>query len=107
MAQRKIPFSYSRGDASDFPLRLYYDLERAGAEAWIDQLNIAGGKRWDREISKALKASQCILFIMSEKAVESDNVLDEVYYGLDEKKEVVPVLSSQCDVPYRVRPYNR
>ncbi|MBD0278171.1 MAG: toll/interleukin-1 receptor domain-containing protein, partial [Flavisolibacter sp.] len=58
-----IFFSYSHTDASDFALRLYSDLQKVGADVWIDQLDITGGKRWDVEISKALKACPCVLFI--------------------------------------------
>src|SRR3954471_21682937 len=100
--QQKIFFSYSRTDTSEFALRLYNDLKNAGGSVWIDQLDIKAGLRWDAEIGKALTACQCVLFIVSEKAIASDNVLDEVYYALDKKKLVVPVLLSICDMPYRI-----
>src|SRR5947209_3979067 len=107
MDQQKIFFSYSRLDASDFALRLYNDLKNAGADVWIDQVDIKGGARWDVEIGKALKGCQCVLFIASEQSVGSDNVLDEVYYALDNKKQVVPVVFTLCDVPYRINRLQR
>ena len=85
MDQQKIFFSYSRQDASAFALRLYNDLRDTGAAVWMDQLDIKAGPKWDVEIGKALAASNCVIFIVSEKSVQSDNVLDEVYYSLDKK----------------------
>jgi hypothetical protein len=107
MDQQKIFFSYSRIDASDFALRLYNDLKNAGADVWIDQKDIKAGLRWDIEIGNALKACQCVLFIASKQSIESNNVLDEVYYALDNKKHVIPVLFALCDIPYRINRLQR
>src|SRR3954470_22639237 len=82
MDQQKIFFSYSRTDASEFALRLYNDLKNAGADVWIDQLDIKPGARWDVEIGEALETCTYVLFVASEKAVQSNNVLDEVFYAL-------------------------
>ena len=49
---REVPtafFSYSRND-SDFALRLAKDLKSAGANVWIDQLDIKAGQEWDSQI---------------------------------------------------------
>ena len=46
-------FSYCRED-SDFALRLAEDLKAAGANVWIDQLDIEPGMPWDREVEDAL-----------------------------------------------------
>jgi len=46
-------FSYCRKD-SDFALRLVGDLKAAGANVWLDQLELTPGERWDREIEEAL-----------------------------------------------------
>jgi hypothetical protein len=42
-------FSYSRDD-SEFALRLAADLKAAGANVWLDQLDIAPGQRWARTV---------------------------------------------------------
>src|SRR3954469_25478299 len=107
MDQQKIFFSYSRHDASDFALKLYNDLRDAGGDVWIDQNDIKAGLRWDAEIGKALAACQCVLFLVSEKAIASNNVLDEVYYALDKQKLVIPVLLSLSDLPYRINRLQR
>ena len=45
MALQKTFFSYSRVD-SEFVLKLAKDLRTAGADIWLDQLDISAGKRW-------------------------------------------------------------
>lgn len=87
----KIFFSYSRADAK-FALRLGEDLREAGMDIWIDQLDIPPGETWDEEIQKALENAACLLIILSKTSVESDNVLNEINYALETKKQVIPIL---------------
>lgn len=98
-----IFFSYSRKDAESFAFKLASDLRAAGARVWIDQLDIPPGRNWDEEIEKALNASKYILFIASEKSVTSQNVLNEIYYAVDENKTVVPIKIHNCTIPFRIR----
>ncbi|HKH59232.1 MAG TPA: TonB family protein [Flavitalea sp.] len=98
-----IFFSYSRKDAESFAFKLANDLRAAGAKVWIDQLDIPPGKNWDEEIEKALNASKYILFIASEKSVSSQNVLNEIYYAVDENKIVIPIKIDDCAIPFRIR----
>lgn len=100
---KKIFFSYSREDGSEFSLRLAQDLKNAGFNIWIDQQNIRAGTEWDIEIGKALETSDCLLFIESEKSVVSNNVLDEVYFALDHQKKVIPVIYHDSKTPYRLQ----
>lgn len=102
MSNESIFFSYSRDD-SDFVLQLAKNLRRAGAKVWLDQLDIAPGVRWDKAIEDALTQSKILLVILSKKSVESDNVLDEVSFALEEGKTVVPVLLENCEIPFRLR----
>ena len=44
MVTGKTFFSYSRDD-SEFVLKLAKDLRAAGADVWLDQLDIGAGKR--------------------------------------------------------------
>ena len=48
--------SYSRED-SEFVLRLARDLKAAGANVWLDQLDIQPGHAWDSMIESALIAA--------------------------------------------------
>lgn len=91
MQVEKIFFSYSRADAK-FALKLGEDLREAGMNIWIDQLDIPPGETWDEEIQKALENAACMLVILSKTSVESDNVLNEINYALETKKQVIPIL---------------
>ncbi len=97
-----IFFSYSR-ENSETVLELAKELRNAGADIWLDQLDIKPGTRWDKSIEDALASSQTLLVILSKPAVESDNVMDEVSYALEEGKTVVPVLLEECEIPFRLR----
>jgi TIR domain len=94
--------SYAREDA-EFVLRLAKDLRVGGAGVWVDQLDIAPGQRWDRAVEDALAKCLELVVILSPAAVESTNVMDEVSLALEDGKTVVPVLHSQCKVPFRLR----
>jgi hypothetical protein len=95
-------FSYSRDD-SEFALRLAGDLKAAGANVWLDQLDIRPGDRWDHAVEGALTRCPCLLVILSPASVNSTNVMDEVSFALEERKTVFPVMYRDCTVPFRLR----
>ena len=95
-------FSYCRED-SEFALRLAEDLKAAGANVWMDQLDIAPGQRWDRSVEDALTNCPRLLVILSPTSVNSTNVLDEVSFALENQKTVIPVLYRDCAIPFRLR----
>ena len=94
--------SYSRDD-SGFVLKLARDLKAAGAVIWMDQLDIAPGKRWDGAIQDALASCSRLLLVLSPSSVGSTNVLDEVNFALENQKTVIPVLYLDSEVPFRLR----
>ncbi len=98
----RVFFSYARADA-EFVLKLANDLRAAGIGLWIDQLDISPGERWDSAVESALKASPCLLVVLSPASVASQNVMDEVALALATNKKVVPVLHTQCDIPFRMQ----
>lgn len=87
----QIFFSYSRVDAK-FALKLGEDLRKAGVDIWIDQIDIPPSEPWDEVIAKALDESDRLLVILSHTSVASDNVLNEINYALESKKQVLPIL---------------
>ena len=95
-------FSYSRNDSS-FVVRLARDLKAAGANVWLDQLDIIPGQRWDRAIEDALKNCPRLIVILSPTSVESTNVMNEVSFALEEQKTVIPVIYRDCVIPFRLR----
>lgn len=84
-------------------MNLAKNLREAGANVWLDQLDIQAGSRWDSSIETALKSSQTLLVVLSKRSVESQNVMDEVSFALEEGKTVVPVLFESCEIPFRLR----
>jgi hypothetical protein len=98
-------FSYSREDL-EFALRVAKDLKNAGANVWMDKLDIRPGQSWERRIDEALNACQRVLVILSPSSVDSDNVMGEVTVALDERKEIIPVLYRDCTIPFFLRPLN-
>ena len=95
-------FSYSRED-SEFALGLAEKLKAAGANVWMDQLDLVGGQRWAQTVQGALEKCPLLLIVLSPSSVSSTNTMDEVTFALDEKKTVVPVLLHDCKIPYRLR----
>src|SRR5215470_19940100 len=95
-------FSYCRND-SDFALRLAGDLKAAGANVWLDQLDIIPGQRWDRAVEDALTNCPSMLVILTPASVNSTNVMDEVSFALEEQKSVIPIVYQQCVIPFRLR----
>ncbi len=102
----KIFFSYSRSD-SVFVLKLASDLRNAGANVWLDQLDIPPGTHWDKEIEEALQNANCLLAILSPKSLGSNNAMDEISYALEENKKVIPVLLTNTETPFRLRRLQR
>lgn len=99
---RSVFLSYARSDA-DFALQLARDLKAAGVAAWIDQIDIPPGDRWDEAIEKALSRSECVVLVLSRASVQSANVMDEASFALEEQKRVLPVMVEECPVPMRLR----
>jgi WD40 repeat protein len=95
-------FSYSREDSS-FALKLAADLKAAGANVWLDQLDIIPGHRWDRAVQDALINCSRMIVVLSPASVDSTNVMDEVSFALGENKTVIPVLYRDCTIPFRLR----
>jgi TIR domain len=102
MEMGKIFFSYARAD-SEFVLKLAEDLRSNDVNLWLDQLDIPGGVPWDDAVEEALHASQCLLVILSPVSVTSNNVKDEISFGLEKRKDIVPVLYKDCTIPFRLR----
>jgi len=98
----KTFFSYARAD-SEFVLRLVKELRAAGADVWLDQLDIGPGEHWDSAVENALRMCPRHVTVLSPEAVSSQNVMDEVSYALEEHKQVIPLLYRDCSIPFRLR----
>lgn len=94
--------SYSRAD-SDFAQRLVQDLKAHGASVWLDRMDIIPGERWDSAVEHALTDAPIMLVILSATSVNSTNVMDEVSFALETRKTVIPIISQECAIPFRLR----
>ena len=94
--------SYARSDAA-FVLKVAQQLRLQGCKVWVDQLDIPKGARWDEAVEGALRASACLMVVLSPASVQSQNVLDEVAFALDEKRPVLPILLQPVAVPFRLK----
>lgn len=98
----KAFFSYSRQD-SEFTLKLAKDLRAMGAPLWLDQLDITPGHHWDTAVEKAIGVASSLVIVLSPDSIQSQNVMDEVSFALEEGKLVIPVLYRDCKIPLRLR----
>jgi hypothetical protein len=94
--------SYARAD-SEFALKLAEHLRSLGVALWMDQHNLSGGTHWDQAVEESLKSCAVLLVILSPASVQSNNVLDEVHFALEQNKRVIPVLLHKCDIPFRLK----
>ena len=95
--------SYARED-SEFALKLATDLRSAGANIWLDRLDIPVGANWPEAVEQALDSSGHFLVILSPASVGSSNVNNaELNFALDEGKRIFPVLHQECKRPFRIR----
>lgn len=101
MSTKPVFISYSRKD-TEFVNRFIERLRSAGVNLWIDK-NIKLGGRWDNSIETALESCDDVLIIASNNAMESNNVMDEVAYALEENKRVIPVRIEDCEMNFRLR----
>jgi mannose-1-phosphate guanylyltransferase len=99
--EQSIFFSYCRED-SDIAQRLVASLKAAGADVWIDRLNIEPGLQWDATVEDALRRCSILLVVLSPAAVASANVRDEVSFALSERKRIIPILHRDCEVPFQL-----
>jgi len=104
--EAKIFISHSQKD-SDFAMKLGKDLRAARANTWIDEVNIKKGERWDRAIQKALGDCDSLIVILSNAAMISENVIDEINFFISKKKQILPVLYEDCEIYYRLERFQR
>ena len=104
--EAKIFISHSQKD-SDFALKLGKDLRAAWANVWIDEVNIKKGERWDRAIQRALADCDSLIVILSNAAMDSENVIDEINFFISKEKQILPVLYEDCEIYYRLERFQR
>ncbi len=72
--------------------RIGAELRARGVAIWIDRLNLIAGTDWERDIQRALNGCACLVVLLDEHSVESDNVRNEIAHVLKRRKAIIPVL---------------
>ena len=78
-------------------------LEKAGHSVWWDQI-IKAGAQYGNEIEQALKDSDAVVVLWSERSIDSAWVRDEAAAGRDSGR-LVPVTLDSCAPPLGFRQY--
>src|SRR5258708_30980877 len=97
----RLFISYSRKD-SNFARHIANELERVGAEIWIDLDDIQAGVKWSTAIQDGLKSSDLMLIIISPDSMASTNVEDEWQYFLDKKRPLIPLLLRPAEIHFQL-----
>ncbi len=97
----RIFISYSRDDEA-FARRLAADLDRLGADIWIDVDDIPPGMKWSTAIQQGLDSCDVMIVILSPDSMASINVEDEWQYFMDRGRPVIPVLWRRTRVHFQL-----
>lgn len=93
----RIFISYRRLD-SDFVDRLEIDLSVRGFDIWLDRRDLAfkGAQLWENELKAAIERSHVCLLVVSQAAIESENVRAEYIYARQIGRPVIALLHQSC-----------
>lgn len=83
--------SYSHKDTA-FAQQLIADLNAAGHACWIDTSEIKGGDEWIMTIAEGILNSYAFVPIVSQSALESRWVQDEILWARQKQKRIIPVI---------------
>ena len=93
--RQRVFLSYRRADAAVAD-GLLKRLESAGYGVWLDRSDIGGGSRWREEIEQALQQADAVIFLISQPALESDEVYRELARAIELEKSIVPLRLDQA-----------
>lgn len=90
--------SYSSKD-SDFVHAEIERLTRQGYAVWYDKGEIQPGLLWDEQIRRAIRACACFIVFITQDAVDSEHVRDEMGQALEAGKPFIPIYWEQVELP--------
>lgn len=88
---RQIFISHSSSDL-DFADVVKNNLEKKGFKVWLDNNHLPVAEIWTNQIDKALRESEIIIVILSQKSLQSHYVTYEWAFALGEGKKVIPLM---------------
>jgi serine/threonine protein kinase len=93
--------SYSRTNET-IAERLRSELQSMDIKVWRDVDDIPAGSSWDNQVAQAIISCSHVLFLVTAKSVQSQNVADELSYARGEGKTIIPLLFEDTKLPLRV-----
>ena len=72
-------------------------LQKNEYSFWYDE-GIKTGEKWRREITENIKSCTQFVVFISENALKSENVKDEIHFALTKKKEILVVRLDDCEL---------
>src|SRR5579872_5218638 len=94
----EIFISYSSVDR-DRATSLAHHLRSSGYSCWMDTSGIDGAMNWSSEIVTALNNCHTLLFLISKHSVASHNCAKEIHLASEKRKNILPVLIDDIQLP--------
>jgi hypothetical protein len=98
----KVFISYAHDDV-EYALYLYNALKNCGVDVWMDLFDIPPGtQNWDRIIHAALRECSHLTLIHTQNSFDSDEVWSEWRQFLRYGKTVIPLITENVELPFRL-----
>jgi hypothetical protein len=94
----QVFISYSHQD-QEFVSRLALDLEKRGAQVWIDREDIHAGTKWQESIAQGVRACKAFLLVVSPESLKSEWANREFRLAVDSNRPVIPLLYRKARIP--------
>lgn len=94
----QVFISYSHRD-QEFVSRLALDLEKRGAQVWIDREDIHAGTKWQESIADGVRACKAFLLVVSPESLKSEWARREFDLAVASNRPVIPLLYRKANIP--------
>ena len=86
--------SYAHADSKTV-IPIVEVLQSAGFRVWYD-LGIEAGTEWPDYIADRLKNAECVLALLSDEAIKSQNCRQEIEYAITKEKNMLVAYLDSC-----------
>ncbi len=106
MSDNQVFVSFAHQDKERIQ-SLVVQLRSKGVPVWWSP-DLDHGTDWDDQVEDAMLASEIMLVMISPHSVKSNESKNEWKYWIDtSKKPLIPIMLSDCRIPYRLSPLQR
>ena len=92
-----ISYSHQNAAEKDRLITFLYVMTDAGLISLWHDAEIPVGATWQKEISKHLRDSDILLYLVSADSLASENCRKELEFSLEKKIRIVPIILEDCD----------